>query len=162
MQPVHVTWLVRRHMPEVLDIERRSFPEPFTEADIVAWLRNRSCIGMVAEVGAGPDPIVAGYMIYDLAKHKIELITIAVHPEWRRCGIGRQLVQKAKDKLSSHRRTRLGAHVPETLLEAQLFFKAVGFGESRVVRGYFEDSEEDAFRMVHRLYIPEPELGVSG
>ena len=47
---VHIRWMIRRDMPEVLDVERSSFEFPWAEDDFIRCLRQRNCIGMVAEV----------------------------------------------------------------------------------------------------------------
>ena len=46
---VQIRWMIRRDMPEVLDIERLSFEFAWTEEDFLCCLRQRNCIGMVAE-----------------------------------------------------------------------------------------------------------------
>ena len=46
---VHIRWMIRRDMPEVLQIERTSFEYPWSEEDFIRCLRQRNCIGMVAE-----------------------------------------------------------------------------------------------------------------
>jgi ribosomal-protein-alanine N-acetyltransferase len=57
------------------------------------------------------------------------------------------MVAKLISKLSSHRRTRITLAVRETNLAAQLFFRAMEFKAVRVLRGYYEDTGEDAFLM---------------
>jgi len=46
---VHIRWMIRRDMPEVLEIEDRSFEFSWSEEDFIRCLRQRNCIGMVAE-----------------------------------------------------------------------------------------------------------------
>jgi [ribosomal protein S18]-alanine N-acetyltransferase len=46
---VHVRWLIRRDMPAVLKIEDSSFEFPWREDDFIRALRQRNCIGMVAD-----------------------------------------------------------------------------------------------------------------
>ena len=46
---VHIRWMIRRDMPEVLSIENESFEFPWSEEDFIRCLRQRNCIGMVAE-----------------------------------------------------------------------------------------------------------------
>ena len=46
---VHIRWMIRRDMPEVLQIEAASFEFPWLEDDFIRCLRQRNCIGMVAE-----------------------------------------------------------------------------------------------------------------
>jgi len=144
---VHIRWMIRRDMPEVLRAEQDSFEFAWTEEDFLKCLRQRNCIGMVAEC----DEHVVGFMIYELHKAKLHVLNFAVHPEHRRNGVGRAMVGKLIGKLSSHRRTKISLAVRETNLAAQLFFKAVNFRATKVMRAYYEDSGEDAFLMQYRL-----------
>ncbi len=58
---VHIRWMIRRDMQEVLQTEQESFHVPWTEDDFLHCLRQRNCIGMVAESG---DQVV-GHVIYE-------------------------------------------------------------------------------------------------
>jgi ribosomal-protein-alanine N-acetyltransferase len=144
---VHIRWMIRRDMPEVLQAEQASFEFAWTEEDFLRCLRQRNCIGMVAERAEK----VVGFMIYELHKAKLHILNFAVHPELRRVGVGAQMVAKLISKLSSHRRTRITLEVRETNLGAQLFFRQQGFRAVRVLRSYYEDSGEDAFLMQYRF-----------
>lgn len=144
---VHIRWMIRRDMPEVLQAEQESFEYAWTEEDFLRCLRQRNCIGMVAEQGEK----VVGFMIYELHKAKLHILNFAVSPAHRRSRIGCQMVAKLISKLSSHRRTKITLEVRETNLTAQLFFRNQGFKAVRVLRAYYEDSGEDAFLMQYRI-----------
>jgi len=144
---VHIRWMIRRDMPEVLQAEQLSFEYAWTEEDFLRCLRQRNCIGMVAEHGEK----VVGFMIYELHKNKLHILNFAVHPAWRRHGVGAQMVSKLISKLSSHRRTRITLEVRETNLDAQLFFRKQEFRAVKVLRAFYEDSGEDAFLMEYRF-----------
>jgi ribosomal-protein-alanine N-acetyltransferase len=144
---VHIRWMIRRDMPEVLQTEQESFEYAWTEEDFLRCLRQRNCIGMVAEQGEK----VVGFMIYELHKSKLHILNFAVGPLQRRSGVGAQMVSKLISKLSSHRRTRITLEVRETNLAAQLFFRQQGFRAVRVLRSYYEDSGEDAFLMQYKI-----------
>src|SRR5437660_6090084 len=144
---VHIRWMIRRDMPEVLQTEQESFEYSWTEEDCLRCMRQRNCIGMVAEQGE----TVIGFMIYELHKAKLHILNFAVYPTCRRCGVGAQMVAKLITKLSSHRRTRITLEVRETNLAAQLFFRAQEFKAVRVLRTFYEDSGEDAFLMEYRF-----------
>jgi ribosomal-protein-alanine N-acetyltransferase len=135
--------MIRRDMTEVLSIENQSFDYPWCEEEFLRVLRQRNCIGMVAEYGER----VVGFMIYELHKTKLQVLNFAVSPGFRRADIGRQMVAKLVGKLSSHRRTRILLQVRETNLPAQLFFRIQGFRATEVVREHFEDTGEDAYIM---------------
>jgi [ribosomal protein S18]-alanine N-acetyltransferase len=144
---VHIRWMLRRNLPEVLETEQRSFEFAWTEEDFLRCLRQRNCIGMVAE----QDEKVVGFMIYELHKAKVHILDFAVNPSCRRRGVGSQMVQKVISKWLSPRRTRIILKVRETNLTAQLFFSKQSFKAVRVLRGYYEDSGEDAFLMRFRF-----------
>lgn len=144
---VHIRWMIRRDMPEVLAIEHGSFEYPWCEEEFLRVLRQRNCIGMVAEVGER----IVGFMIYELHRNKIHLIDFAIHPDFRRNGVGRQMVSKLVSKLSTQRRTRIGLFVRETNLPAQHFFRVVGFRATEVVREHYADSGEDGYAMIYHL-----------
>jgi [ribosomal protein S18]-alanine N-acetyltransferase len=140
---VYIRWMIRRDMPEVLDIGNRSFDYPWPEEDYLALLRQHNHIGMVAEIGER----IVGFMIYQLRKTAIYVPTFAVDPNYRRRGVGNQMVAKLVGKLSSHRRTRIVLHVRESNLPAQHFWAAMGFRAEGVEREFYEDTGEDAYRM---------------
>src|SRR5271155_4886166 len=123
---VHIRWMIRRDMPEVLQAEQESFEYSWTEEDFLRCLRQRNCIGMVAEQGEK----VVGFMIYELHKSKLHVLNFAVHPSWRRCGVGAQMIGN---------------------LVAKLFFRKMEFRAQRVLRSFYEDSGEDAFLMEYRF-----------
>ena len=155
---VHIRWMIRRDMPEVLDIERASFEFPWFEEDFIRCLRQRNCIGMVAEL----DDRIVGYMIYELHKNRLHILNFAVSATGRRQGVGSRMVGKLIGKLSPQRRSRILLEVRETNLAAQLFFRAQGFRAVSVLRDFYDDTTEDAYVMQYRYRESEvPALDAS-
>ncbi|NOX54579.1 MAG: ribosomal protein S18-alanine N-acetyltransferase [Planctomycetes bacterium] len=144
---VQIRWLIRRDLPEVLDIERASFEFAWTEEDFLCCLRQRNCIGMVAEY----EDRIVGFMIYELHKSTLQILNFAVHPDFRRLKIGSQMIEKLVDKLCQQRRREIRLEVRETNLPAQLFFRSQGFRALAVLRNHYEDTDEDAYVMCLRL-----------
>jgi ribosomal-protein-alanine N-acetyltransferase len=144
---IHIRWMIRRDMPEVLATELASFEYAWTEDDFLRCLRQRNCIGMVAET----DDHVIGFMIYELHRSRLHILNFAVHPDVRRIGIGKQMIAKLINKLSTHRRQKISLAVRERNLDAQMFFRRHEFKATRVLRHYYEDSGEDAFQMEYRV-----------
>jgi [ribosomal protein S18]-alanine N-acetyltransferase len=144
---VHIRWMIRRDMPEVLAIEHASFEYPWCEEEFLRVLRQRNCIGMVAELGER----IVGFMIYELHRNKIQVLDFATHAEFRRKGIGRQMIAKLVGKLSTQRRNRIALYVRETNLAGQLFYRISGFRASEVAREHYADSGEDAYLMQYHL-----------
>jgi ribosomal-protein-alanine N-acetyltransferase len=144
---VQIRWLIRRDMPEVLDIERSCFEYVWTEEDFLCCLRQRNCIGMVAE----HDHEIVGFMIYELHKMKLRIINFAVAPAEQRQCIGSQMIRRLVEKLSQQRRKEIMLEVRESNLSAQMFFKEREFRAVRVLRNHYDDTTEDAYVMQYRL-----------
>lgn len=145
--PVHIRWMIRRDMAEVLEIESRSFEFSWLEEDFIRCLRQRNCIGMVAE----HNEQVAGFMIYELHRNRLHVLNFAVHPDFRRRGVGKQMIRKLVGKLAPQRRNRILLEVRETNLAAQLFFRSLNFRAISLLRDFYEDTTEDAYLMQYRF-----------
>lgn len=145
-----IRWLTRSDMVDVLRIESASFDNPWIEDDFLNALRQRNCIGMVAELAGR----VVGFMIYELHKGKLEILDFAVDPRYRRQGVGRQMVDRLKNKLSQQGRNELRLLVRERNLVAQLFFRSQEFLAVDVLPNEYDDTDEDAYVMRYRL-LPE-------
>ena len=143
---VHIRWMIRRDMAEVLDIENASFEFPWQEEDFLRCLRQRNCIGMVAEY----DERVVGFMIYELHKDNLRVLNFVVRSAVRLRSVGRQMVEKLVGKLSVQRRNRISLEVRETNLAAQLFFRSLGFVATGVLRDHYDDTTEDAYSLAFR------------
>ena len=142
--------MIRRDMVDVLDIENEGFEFSWSEDDFIRCLRQRNCIGMVAE----HDNQVVGFMVYELKKSRLHVLNFAVARKYRRLGVGSQMIAKLIGKLSTQRRNRILLEVRETNLPAQLFFRENGFRAISLLRDYYVDTTEDAYLMQYR-YRPE-------
>jgi len=140
---VHVRWMIRRDMAEVLDIEQEAFEFPWSEEDFTRCLRQRNCIGMVAEMAES----VVAFMIYELHRSRLHVINFAVRRSHRRLGVGTMLMNRLAGKLSPDRRDRILLEVRERNLPAQLFFRALGYRAISVLKDFYQDTTEDAYLM---------------
>ncbi len=68
------------------------------------------------------------------------------------------MIDKLVSKLSFERRNRIMLEVRETNLDAQLFFKQLGFRAISVLRDFYEDTTEDAYLMQYRYRAEVEEL----
>ena len=121
----------------------RSFP--WSDEDFTRCLRQRNCIGMVAE----SDESVVAFMIYELHRSRLHVLNFAVARSHRRLGIGTRMMEKLIGKLTPERRSRIVLEVRETNLPAQLFFRSLGFRAISVLKDFYQDTTEDAYLMHH-------------
>lgn len=138
----YVRWLIRRDLPEVLDLEQDLSREPWSEAQWLSHIRTRCTIGHVAEDARGR---IIGAMLYTLDNSGLVIERIIS----RTTPAADAMVHQLLDKLSPQRRTWLETHVPESDLPAQLFFQRHGFVCVGIERG---ETGENAYRF--RFSLP--------
>lgn len=136
-----IRWLIRRDMVEVLHQQATGFGKlGFSEDELIGMLRERNCIGMVAEFNG----CVVGHMVYKLHPDRIVLVTLAVDPKWRLRGIGKAMLAKLEGKLSQTRRELVEVTVSERNLDAHRWLKKCGWPGTMVDFGG-GPSGEDAY-----------------
>lgn len=144
---IHCRWMVRRDLPEVLDLQKKYCRNYLSEDEHITMLRKRDNIGMVAEdLETGS---IKAYMIYQLHEQSLlvlRFVTNVVEPD----EAGDALITKLMSKLSFERRKHLHIPVPEDDLEMQLYFKDAGFRCVSIEKGYFDDGM-DAYLMQFTL-----------
>lgn len=123
-----VRYMIRQDMPSVLGIERASFQGPWCQEDFVVFLRQGRIVGMVVELAAAHwnDP-VAGFVIYELQKEALRVINFAVHPDWRRLGLGTVVIDRLRQKLIRGRRQRITFDCRLDVGMGRDFLRASGF-----------------------------------
>jgi [ribosomal protein S18]-alanine N-acetyltransferase len=149
-ESVQVRWMIRRDMPEMLATERKCFGDQAWPAEMfLHHLRQRNCIGMVAEVTETHQ--ILGYSLYLVRKGALEIINLAVNPQHHRQGIGTAMMESLKSNLGLHRRRyQLSAWVGDANLGAHLFFRSQGFAAAQIDRGYYSDGQ-DAYEFLYDL-----------
>jgi ribosomal-protein-alanine N-acetyltransferase len=144
---VSVRLMRRSDVLRVLDIENESFEVPWSEKDFLICLKDRKCLGLVALY----EDLVVGFVVYELERERFRILNLAVVRDFRRCDVGRRLVDKLIEKLRVQRRSEIELYVRERNLGAQLFFRDLGFEATGVIRDYYDESPEDAYRMCYVL-----------
>ena len=143
---MNTRFMIRRDLPAVLEIEDASFEFPWGVNDFLGVLRERNCIGLIAE----DRNKVIGYAVYEIHRCRLQLLSFAVAPEHRRRGAGTMLLKRLTGRLSAKRRNRITCEVRETNLTALNFLKSQGWKAYDVLRGFYRDSDEDAYAMRFR------------
>lgn len=157
--PPQIRWLIRRDMPEVMEIEKRSYEFPWTEEEFLTCLRQRNCIGTVYESSGG---FIHGFMIYELHARTLRVLNLAVAPEVRGTGVGGAMIQRLIDKLDQQKRTFIEMEIRERNLQAQLFASRSGFRAVRTLRRHYEETNEDAILFRYSLQAPVSVAAVDG
>lgn len=128
----HIRWMIRRDVPEVLEIEKLSYEKTWGEEKLIRMLRKRNVIANVVE----HDDLVVAYCVYALKKHSVRILKLAVHPDQRRLGVGTTIVRRLLSK-----RRKVIAVIDERNKSAQLFLSAAGLRATRVIRERFQSAD---------------------
>jgi ribosomal-protein-alanine N-acetyltransferase len=84
------------------------------------------------------------------------ITTFGVHPEWRRQGIGRQLLLNLVDLARTLGAARMTLEVRASNTAAQALYRTFGFEAVGRRRAYYTDDGEDAIVMTtHALASPQ-------
>lgn len=125
---VHVRWLIARDMPEVMLCDGAN-GLLWQEEEFLHCLRQRNCIGMIAEHKAS----TIGFVLYLLEKTSIDVLNIGVHPHLddnAAMDVYRALIGKLLSKTATcHKRNK--TIVPVELSASRLpllnLLKSMGF-----------------------------------
>ncbi len=122
--------LVRLDLPRVLAIEKACFEQPINEQQLLALLRQKHEVAFVGEL----DDRVAGFAMWRIDDTAYHLRRLAVHPMFRRQGLGRFLLDKQYRRARRTQRLRLLTEVPDTLTGTHYFLAACGYVAVKVRR----------------------------
>jgi len=115
-------WFLRSHIPDLREIEKKSFRDPWEEEDFEHYRQTRGFLGIVAEI----DEEAVGFCIYQFEERRICIINMAVHPKYRGEGIAEEFIRWLQGKLSPERRSELVALLPTSRRKNRAFFEKYG------------------------------------
>lgn len=143
-EPVVIDPMRLRDLGEILKIEKLSFTTPWSkQAFLSELLDNDRAYYLVAKVNDRP----VGYIGIWLVAGEGHVTNIAVHPDYRRRGIGNQLLL-AIEKLALERGVnRLTLEVRVSNEGAQRLYRKLGYMPAGIRRRYYRDNDEDALIM---------------
>lgn len=130
---------------QVHEIERLSFTAPWSIDSFIYELNNRMTILLVAEFNGQ----IIGYICLRTIIDVTEILNIAVHPKFRRRGVGAGLLKRALDELmSEHQDSKtVRLEVRESNTPAIALYKRFGFEVIGRRRDYYHSPREDAILM---------------
>lgn len=135
-------------LPEVVGIEASVYDFPWTAGIFRDCLRVGYCC-VVLEGNAA----LRGYAVMSVAASEAHLLNICIHPDWQRCGLGRELLGwlMAEAKLAGAERMFL--EVRPSNDAALALYQTEGFRRIGTRRAYYRAAigREDAAVLERRL-----------
>jgi ribosomal-protein-alanine N-acetyltransferase len=139
---IDVRRLTYADLPQVVAIERRSFPTPWSLAMFVLELSKPSGVCLAAMV----DGELVGYLIcsrYDTVWH---VMNVCVDPDFRRRGIASALLSALFERVGDDRAQYTLEVRPSNPGAIELYGR-LGFRAAGTRRRYYQDNGEDAVVM---------------
>lgn len=128
------------HVPQIAELEKICFHDPWSEASIAGELENRLSLWLVALDGEK----VTGYVGSQTVLGWTDMMNIAVHPDYRRRGIGEKLVRALEEKLREQGSECLTLEVRASNESAKALYFKLGFTEVGRRKNYYRNPKEDA------------------
>ncbi len=143
--PVEIREMREPDLEEVLEIEKVSFPSPWSRGLFERELTTPFARSFVARRKG--TPAVAGYMCFWLVDTECHLLNLAVHPQHREQGIGRGLLRFGVDYCRREGVQLVTLEVRRSNYRAISLYRNFHFQPQGVRRRYYTDTGEDAIVM---------------
>lgn len=132
-----------RDLEDILAIDRATFYNPWTR-EMYEWEARHSDVSRLYIARPAPDARIvaycAGWVIFD----ELHINNLAVHPDWRRRGIGSRLIEYALAEAAREGAVRATLEVRASNTAARQLYERAGFTQAGVRPRYYRDPEEDA------------------
>lgn len=129
------------------EIERLSYPTPWSRSMFAGELAKPSSICLGAFDADGDDGKLCGYLVVSRYVDAWHVMNVAVHPEQRGRGIATMLLERLFELTANDARRGYTLEVRVSNATAISLYERLGFDGRGVRRGYYTDNREDALIM---------------
>jgi ribosomal-protein-alanine N-acetyltransferase len=141
---VDISPMRRKHVRDVLAIERRVYPRPWSAALFFSEISQRKSRYYVVAVHRKEVVGYGGLMVHEDEGH---ITTVAVQPESQHAGIGTRLMLDMVDEARKREARTLALEVRVANWPAQRLYSWFGFRPVGVRKNYYAETGEDALVM---------------
>jgi len=138
---INVRPMGEEDIPEVENIERVSFSSPWTSRLFYLEIKKKDfAFYRVLEFNKK----VVGYAGYWRIQDEAHLVTFAIHPFYRRRGLGKILLNHILEEVRKRGIKRVTLEVRKSNYAAQNLYEGFGFKKVAIRPHYYHDTGEDA------------------
>lgn len=134
-------------IPEVLNIERASFTTPWSKASFFSEIQSKNSIAKIAELNG----VVVAYICIKHIEDECHILNLAVHPDYRRCGIAKALLSNIIQELSEEECKFFYLEVRASNYAARRLYEKFGFKTVGIRKRYYINPTEDAVIMMRMI-----------
>ena len=138
-----IDFMKEEDIDSVLDISSLSFSIPWSKDSYIQELTNPIARYLIAKI----DDKVVGFMGTWIVLDESHITNIAVHPNYRKQGIGSSLLEEFLKYCKSQGCIAYTLEVRNSNKAARTLYEKYNFKQEGVRKGYYEDTKEDAIIM---------------
>lgn len=146
---IEIVTMTEAHVAQIAQIEKLCFSDPWSENSISSELNSRISLWFVALDGDS----VAGYIGSQSVLDEADMMNVAVHPDYRRQGIGEKLVLALAQALTEKGIRGLMLEVRESNVPAIALYEKLGFRQVGLRKNYYRAPKENALIMRKELSL---------
>ena len=132
--------MTAEYVPAVAALEALCFADPWSERSVSSELSNPLSLWLVAI----EDNEAVGYVGSQTVMGETDMMNVAVHPDYRRRGIARALIEALVRALKERESYSLTLEVRVSNMPAIALYADMGFLEVGRRRNYYRNPKEDA------------------
>lgn len=153
---IEIGEMTEQDLEDVMEIERSSFPTPWSRALFARELTLPFAKSFVArEV---PPDRLAGYLCFWLVEPEAHILNLATHPDRRRRGIGAYLLHAGVNFCQARGIQEITLEVRRSNYKAIALYRNFHFQLQGIRPRYYRDSGEDAIIMGLQLESQNPAI----
>lgn len=134
----------------VMDIEKKSFSNPWHLSSFEGEIQNYDISFPYVVIHPGTGKLV-GYIVFWQIGSEVQISNFAVHPDFRRMGIGSSVLRRILDIIKKRGAQVVILEVRESNNSARFLYKKFGFKEAGIRKDYYTRPVEDAVVMVKKM-----------
>lgn len=138
MAPVVVRRVRGEDLEDVLEIESLSFIRPYPPS----YLYTLAHLSPETFPVAVLDHHVIGYAVFSMRGRTTQILSLAVHPDHRRRGVGATLLTWVVEEAKRRNTSSIRLEVRRSNLSAQRLYSRLGFSPLHIAHSYYDDGED--------------------
>ncbi len=137
-----------KDLDRVMEIERESFPLPWSKESYLGELSNTYASYRVCDA----EGEIVGFGGIWVVFEEAHITNVAIAQDFRQRGMGKRLMRKLEEIARDKRAIRILLEVRPSNMAAQIMYNKLGFVPTGLRKGYYSDNNEDAILMTKYLY----------
>lgn len=141
---IMITEMTEEDCAAVWELQKTCFSTPWSMESIREMFTTEGYLSLTART----DDSIVGYIGIKAVLDEADITNVAVHPQWRRRGIGQMLLTDLLGKAADRNVKRIFLEVRVSNEAALALYSQAGFQIIDKRKNYYEKPKEDAYIMV--------------